>query len=261
MREAPSQTLPPPLDRDDDSDAEEERRKRLVIFGKIDLTVKAGLAHHWGVKLVECPDDPDFNLEDCAVVLEDEEEEAAETPPKIAEALNAEGDWYEVDGFQMDDPKNLKNNSINGSDDYTTPGEHRGVKSRLMSAPERIVGVTERTDQEIFIFNKEYLARNPKYSLLRNNCQNYADEFCDFLCQKSGVLGACGIVLENVKDAVAKAYDSMPPELKEYVDAAQTLAADEDSALHGVVTKGKSGFAKLKSFKNDFKVKWRSKFG
>ena len=161
----------------------------------------------------------------------------------------------------MDDVKHLKNNSINGSDDYTTPGEHRGVKSRLMSAPEQVVGVTQRTDQEIFIFNKEYLAKNPKYSLLRNNCQNYADDFCDFLCRSTGVLGSCGIVLENVKDAMAKAYDSMPPEIRDAVDAMENAAADEDSALHDVVQKSKSGFNKLRSFKRDFKAKWKNKFG
>ena len=230
---------------------------RLVIFGKIDLTVKAGLAHHWGVKLVECPHDPPCRAEDQV----GGEEEDGESPPNLIECLNAEGLWFEVDGFQMDDPKNLKNNSLNGSDDYTTPAEHRGVKSRLQSAPERVVGVTQRSDVEIFIFNKDYLAKNPKYSLLRNNCQNYADQFCDFLCKSTGVLGAAGILLENVHDAMAKVYENAPEGLKDAIEAAEAAAADEDSALHDVVEKTKSGFSKLRSFKRDYKAKFKARFG
>ena len=53
-------------------------------------------------------------------------------------------------------------------------------------------------------------ARNPKYSLLKNNCQNYADEFCDFLCKSSPILLAAGILLENVKDAMEKVLDNAP---------------------------------------------------
>ena len=159
-------------DDDSDSDVEVDRRPRLVIFGRIDLTIKAGLAHHWGIKLVECHHDPPCQLDpplkegEEAATTEEEatEEEATEegatsesSPPQRDECLNAEGVWFEVDGFQMDDVRHLKNNSINGSDDYTTPGEHHGVNSRLGSAPQRIIGVTERSDVEIFIFNKDYL--------------------------------------------------------------------------------------------------------
>jgi len=250
---------------DEDSDVELDRRLRLVIFGKIDLTIKAGLAHHWGVKLVECPHDPPCGVDPPEKGEEEEEEEegaSSSTPsPQRDECMQAEGVWYEVDGFQMDDPKNLKNNSINGSDDYTTPGEHRGVKSRLQSAPEKIVGFTERSDVEIFIFNKDYLERNPKYSLLRNNCQNYADEFCDFLCKTTGVLPTAGILLENVKDALQKVRDNAPEGVKEAILAAEAAAADEGSVVHEVVQKSKFGFAKLRSFKNDYKAKWKAKFG
>jgi len=135
---------------EEEEEGEEERIKRMVIFGRIDLTVKAGLAHHWAIKLVECPHDAP-----CLSSTID-----SEATPEAQEYLNAEGNWFEVDGFQMDDPKNLKHNSINGSDDYQRPGEHTGIKSRLNSVPEVIVGQTNRTNEEIYIFNCDYLSRN-----------------------------------------------------------------------------------------------------
>ena len=219
--------------------------QRLVIFGKIDLTVKAGLAHHWSIKLVECPHDPPCQANDWENGAEsDDWENGGESLADLIQCLNAEGLWFEVDGFQIYDPKHLKNNSLNGS--YITPADHRGVKSRLQSAPECIVGVTGRSDIEIFNFNKDYLARNPKYSLLRNNCQNYADEFCNFLCESTDVLGAAGIMLEDVHSAVGKVYKNMPESLKEAVEVAEAAATDEDSRLYDVVEKTKSGFYKLR---------------
>ena len=110
-------------------------------------------------------------------------------------------------------------------------------------------------------FNVSSTARNPKYSLLRNNCQNYADEFCDFLCKSTSILLLAGILLENVKDAMEKALDNAPDGVKEAIEAMEAAAADEDSVVHDVIQKSRFGFAKLRSFKKDYKAKWKAKFG
>ena len=76
------------MDSDDgDSDVELDRKERLVIFGKIDLTVKAGLAHHWGVKLVECPHDPPCHADPPDKPEGEEAEEEEESEGMIISSL------------------------------------------------------------------------------------------------------------------------------------------------------------------------------
>merc|ERR1711963_1331849 len=47
-----------------------------------------------------------------------------------------------------------------------------------------VIGITERTDDEIEAFNKIFLENNPTYHVLTRNCQDYANAFTEFLISK-----------------------------------------------------------------------------
>ena len=46
------------------------------------------------------------------------------------------------------------------------------------------IGTTERTDEEIKVFNEAFLENNPTYHVLTSNCQDYANVFTKFLMAK-----------------------------------------------------------------------------
>ena len=46
------------------------------------------------------------------------------------------------------------------------------------------IGTTERTDEEIKVFNEAFLENNPTYHVLTRNCQDYANVFSQFLLAK-----------------------------------------------------------------------------
>ena len=46
------------------------------------------------------------------------------------------------------------------------------------------IGTTERTDEEIKVFNEAFLENNPTYHVLTSNCQDYANVFSQFLMEK-----------------------------------------------------------------------------
>lgn len=60
----------------------------------------------------------------------------------------------------------------------------KGILKKKKPESVEMIGVTERTDEEIKSFNETFLENNPTYNVLTRNCQDYATAFSEFLMAK-----------------------------------------------------------------------------
>lgn len=80
--------------------------------------------------------------------------------------------WFEVDGKTRFTHLNTTTSIV----------ASQGSKSVKGTQPTKEMGLTDKSDQEIDRFNKQWMEEHPGYSILSDNCQKYATELVEYLC-------------------------------------------------------------------------------
>ena len=134
---------------------------RLVVHGERQISsdpFKVGGSYrevHWGVK----------------VVMMDSEEDP----------ISKEGEWWEVMGkYQAEDHQMIINSGVEDLMGVGPPGMG-GLSSPTGTKAKKVVGMTSKTNVEIFVWVGQWVRDHPTYNLYGGNCQDFSNGLRTFL--------------------------------------------------------------------------------
>ena len=80
--------------------------------------------------------------------------------------------WFEIDGKTRYTQVYATTNIVLSHGDISLRG----------AQPTKYMGLTNRTDNDINMFNEEWQQKHPNYQLSSDNCQKYAADLIEYLC-------------------------------------------------------------------------------
>ena len=100
-------------------------------------------------------------------------------------AVKVGDEWYEIglEGRKKQGKRSVINGSLNGKPRSDWDREEK-ITGRLSC-----VGATDKTNDEILAFNRDWIRRNPTYCVISDNCQKYAEDLIRFLVGGSFKMG------------------------------------------------------------------------
>jgi len=168
---------------------------REVTFGRKPLDGGYGIAHHWAIKVgdkwyeIEGTGIKEKGLANTIAASDGERSKCGAKPCKVS-TINEKTikDW-KIEYCRNASVLLFLGSLFTGSLRLFVIFTGVSLYSKLMlkvKKPEYIdvIGITERTDDEIEAFNKIFLENNPTYHVLTRNCQDYANAFTEFLISK-----------------------------------------------------------------------------
>ena len=108
----------------------------------------------------------------CAFAESYTRESSGESP------ISGEGKWWEV-GAKKENNSTLVFNL--GYKELPVGEPSVGVRSNTSTMPKKFVGITSKTDLQIYLFARKYQKTWPGYHAVRNNCIHFRAAFEKFL--------------------------------------------------------------------------------